>query len=131
MVGALLMRPTKETPTDFFALETALHKKSIRNAPDAVAALLADDFMEFGSSGRTYTKTTIIELLKGETVDSRVTVENFESRELSPGVVLVTYVSWRPVGIDGKTRRALRSSIWKFQQDRWQMVFHQGTIIPD
>ena len=86
------MKSTEHPRADFFVLETALHKKSIRNAPDAAAALLADDFMEFGSSGRTYTKTTIIELLKGETVDSRVTVENFESRELSPGVVLVTYV---------------------------------------
>lgn len=125
------MKSTEHPRADFFALETSLHKKNIRNSPDAVAALLADNFMEFGSSGRTYTKTTIIELLKGETVDSRVIVENFESRELGPGVVLVTYVSCRPVGINGKVRRALRSSIWKFQQDRWQMVFHQGTIVPD
>lgn len=125
------MRSTEQIPTDFLALETALHKKSTRNSPDAVAALLADDFMEFGSSGRSFTKATIIELLKHETVDLRVNVENFQSRELGPGVVLVTYISSKPVGIEGKTLRALRSSIWKFQQGSWQMVFHQGTIIPD
>ncbi len=123
------MEPAKQTSTDFFALETALHKKNIRNSPDAVAALLADNFMEFGSSGTIYTKTTIIELLKGETVDSRVTVENFQSRELDPGVVLVTYISSRPVEIHEETIRVLRSSIWQFQQGRWRMVFHQGTIM--
>src|SRR6185312_3999677 len=123
------MRSTEQTPADFFALETALHKKNIRNAPDAVAALLADGFMEFGSSGTIYTKATIIELLKGETVDSRVTVENFQSRELGQGVVLVTYISSKPCGIHEETIRVLRSSIWQFQQDTWQMVFHQGTIM--
>jgi hypothetical protein len=25
--------------------------------------------------------------------------------------------------------RSLRSSIWKFMDDRWQMVFHQGTVL--
>lgn len=125
------MRPAKQTPTDFFALETALHKKNIRNSPDAVAALLADDFMEFGSSGTIYTKATIMELLKGETVESRVIVENFQSHQLGPGVVLVTYIASKPVEVDGKTLRVLRSSIWQFRQNRWQMVFHQGTIMPD
>ena len=125
------MRPAKQTSTDFFALETALHKKNARNSPDGVAALLADDFMEFGRSGTIYTKATIIELLKGETVDSQVNVENFQSRELGPGVVLVTYISSKPAGIHEATIRVLRSSIWQFQQDRWQMVFHQGTIMRD
>jgi hypothetical protein len=125
------MNSTEQPSTDFFALETALHKKSVRNSPDAVAALLADDFMEFGRSGTIYTKATIIELLKGETVDSQVTVENFQSRELGPGVALVTYISSRPVEIHEETIRVLRSSIWKFQQDRWQMIFHQGTIMRD
>jgi hypothetical protein len=61
------MNSTEQPSTDFFALETALHKKTVRNSPDAVAALLADDFMEFGRSGTIYTKATIIEFLKGET----------------------------------------------------------------
>ena len=125
------MRPAKQTSSDFLALETTLHKKNVRNSPDAVAALLADDFMEFGRSGTIYTKTTIIELLKGETGDSQVTVENFQTRELGPGVVLVTYISSKPAGIHEVRIRVLRSSIWQFKQDRWQLVFHQGTIMRD
>jgi hypothetical protein len=39
--------------------------------------------------------------------------------------VLVTYFS-RTTDEAG-SRAALRSSIWKRDGDRWQMLFHQGT----
>ncbi len=101
----------------FFELETALHRKEIRNSPDAVSALLADDFVEFGRSGRVWDKASIIESMQKEELDEKVTVQDFAARELSPDVVLVTY----------KTASALRSSIWKRFGEKWQMVFHQGT----
>jgi len=107
---------------ELFELETSLHKKEIRNSPAAVAALLADDFTEFGSSGRVYDKPAIIELLRHEAVapDQKVTVENFAVRELSPTIALVTYLS---------SKSTLRSSIWRLSNSRWQMIFHQGTRI--
>ena len=107
---------------ELFELETSLHKKEIRNSPAAVAALLADDFTEFGSSGRVYDKSAIIELLRTETVaaDHKVTVENFVVRALSPNVALVTYLA---------SKRTLRSSIWRLSDSRWEMVFHQGTRV--
>ncbi len=114
------MKASSQRTSEFFELETALHKKSVRNSPKAVAKLLADEFVEFGSSGRVFDKMTIIDMLKNEVVDLQVTVANFGARELTPGVVLVTY----------HTSSALRSSIWQFMDGRWQMVFHQGTRIP-
>ena len=38
------------------ALEQALHRPSVRGSTEAVAALLADDFVEFGRSGGVYDK---------------------------------------------------------------------------
>lgn len=114
------MRISGQRTNEFFELETALHKKNLRNSPEAVAKLLADEFMEFGSSGRVFDKTTIIEMLKNEITDLQVTVANFDARELTQGVVLVTY----------HTSNSLRSSIWQLMDGRWQMVFHQGTRIP-
>jgi hypothetical protein len=74
-------------------VETALHKKEVRSSPQALAALLAEDFIEFGSSGRIFTKAAIIEALKNESVDQPIQVEDFQVRELSPEIALVTYIA--------------------------------------
>jgi hypothetical protein len=111
----------------FFALETALHKREVRNSPKEVYELLADEFVEFGSSGRVYDKPAMIKALNNETSDPQITVEEFTVRDLAPDVVLVTYKS-KPAGSQVIT--ALRSSIWKRIDSRWQVVFHQGTRVP-
>jgi len=114
-----------------FELETSLHKLQVRNTPEAVAGLLADDFIEFGSSGRIFNKVAIIEALKAEVVDQHVVVENFRVRELGPGVALVTYVASKPAGGGPTGVRTLRSSVWQHADHTWRMTFHQGTRIPD
>jgi hypothetical protein len=103
----------------FFKLETALHRKQVRNSRAAVSELLADEFIEFGSSGRRFNKSQIIDALEKEESEQQVEVEDFVAQELAPAVVLVTYVV--------KNSGTLRSSIWKSIDGRWQMVFHQGT----
>src|SRR5690348_2200111 len=110
----------------FFELETSLHKTHVRNCADAVSALLADDFIEFGSSGRVWDKSSIIASMQREKLDQQITVEDFAARELAPDVVLVTYASQN---VAGKQLRfpTLRSSIWRRFDGKWQMIFHQGT----
>lgn len=91
----------------FFQVEISLHKKQIRNSAEATSALLADEFVEFGSSGRVWNKSSIIESMRREEADDQITIEDFVTTELAPDVVLVTYVS-------NKTGAStLRSSIWK------------------
>ena len=72
----------------FFQLETSLHKRQIRNCADATSALLANDFVEFGSSGKVWDKSSIIASMQTETMDEPITVEDFEARELASDVVL-------------------------------------------
>jgi len=101
----------------FFELETSLHKRSVESA----SRLLAEAFIEFGSSGRVWNKDSIVEGMRREQADQSITVEDFAARELAPDVVLVTYISKKDAG------SALRSSIWKHHEGKWQMIFHQGT----
>ncbi|WP_409295597.1 DUF4440 domain-containing protein [Peribacillus sp. SCS-26] len=86
--------------------------------------LLADEFMEFGSSGNTYDKKAQLEA-SGRTDGGviKFTVTEFKLDMLASDIVLATYRTYRHH--DGK--HALRSSIWKHSGGSWQMHFHQGT----
>ena len=105
-------------------LEEQLLEPEVRASAERVSALLADDFVEFGSSGQVFDKKQIIELLRQGTPTKR-SLSKFESTMLSDNVVLVTYRATRsskpPV-------HSLRSSIWRLSNGQWQMVFHQGTL---
>jgi hypothetical protein len=109
-------------------LEEELLKQSVRGSPEAVGQLLADDFIEFGRSGGVHRKDEVIGSLAAEgggAVKVR-TASDFDLKPLADDVVLLTYRSLRQ-GADGQELHTLRSSIWKFIEGRWQMVFHQGT----
>jgi hypothetical protein len=106
-------------------LEERLLRSDVRRSPTALGDLLADDFVEFGSSGRVFDKQQIIDALHQESARSPRSVLDFRTSVLGPRVVLATYrLSWS----DGEvSQHSLRSSIWKLVGERWQMIFHQGT----
>lgn len=104
------------------SLEEQLLQPGVRKAVKEVNTLLADDFIEFGSSGRIYNKRQVIEGLASEPIVQR-TLYDFQAKVLSPEAILVTY---RLLNHD-KKKYSLRSSIWKFNAGAWQMLFHQGT----
>jgi len=125
--------PREELNEELFrSLEQRLHRSEIRSMREAVNELLADGFLEFGSSGRVYNKLTTMEALAAETVTSPPPeVFDFSVISISPDAVLVTYRSFRHPTEKSAGRQTLRSSIWKSIDGRWQMLFHQGTVIPD
>jgi hypothetical protein len=110
-------------------LEERLLQPDVRSSPRAVADLIADEFVEFGSSGRVFDKPQIIAALRGEPPVHR-SLSEFKSSVLAPGVVLVTYRIAGQASPGGSPQHVLRSSIWKLIDGRWQMVFHQGTLAP-
>jgi len=96
-------------------LEEQLLRPEVRASPDQVSRLLADDFMEFGSSGRAYDKAEVMAGLAAEQplpAGLRILASHFETKILAAGA---------------GPARSRRSSIWKLMDGRWQMVFHQGT----
>ncbi len=114
-----------ELSTHLRGLEERLLDPTIRSNPNAVAALLTEDFREFGSSGRVYTKPEILDALANE-APVALHLTDFTCQLLSPGVALVTYRSHR-VHPDGQATSALRSSLWLHGRDGWRLHFHQGT----
>ncbi len=95
-----------------------------------VEKLLADDFIEFGSSGCIYTKPAVIDGLQSELALKRG-LRNFKAQTLAPDVILLTYIAmtYNDTGVENSS--SLRSSIWKLIDGSWQLFFHQGTPIPD
>lgn len=110
----------------FLQLEEALLRANAKNIGEA-ANLIADDFREFGSSGRVHTKSDVLEYLKLPR-DSKWQIEEFEVQILSPEAALVTYriIETKP---NGETKTSMRSSIWQQRDETWQLVFHQGTRV--
>ena len=104
-------------------LEQQLLDPNFRDTQD-VALLLADDFIEFGVSGCIYNKRLVLESLRSEQKINRSMLD-FKIVELSSDVVLATY----KVVNHSTSKVSLRSSVWKLIDNRWQMIFHQGTSV--
>ena len=111
-------------------LEESLLDPTNRRNSDLVSTLLTDDFLEFGSSGRTFDKSAIIEELRNEPQHHTARLSDFVIRPLAPEVMLVTYRTTRRDSSGQIIHQAQRSSIWINRNGTWQITFHQGTPIP-
>lgn len=111
-----------DDPTDeLIALEHALWRAQTRFDPAFMEWILADDFGEFGRSGRVYARADTL-AVDGDAIDARL--RDIEVDLITEDVALVTYVSEvRHDALD----LANRSSLWVRRNDRWQLRFHQGT----
>ena len=105
--------------------EKILLDSSARKDAQLLQKLLADEFVEFGTSGRIYNKKLIIERL-GKEEPYYVEALNFRAVALASDVVQLTFKTRRK-NEDGSYSASLRCSIWKLNGAQWQMLFHQGT----
>jgi len=89
--------------------------------------LLHAEFIEFGRSGKVYSRSDVIEALLTETEPAIVSADQFALRRLTRDIALLTYrtANVRPDG--SLDRHTLRSSIWQHSPLGWQASFHQGT----
>lgn len=108
-------------------LEESHLQPEVRSSPEALGTILAEDFFEFGSSGRVWDRQTILEDVPGE-APFRWSIEDFVVRLLAPGVALTTYRLSTGSFEGTDVRTTLRSSVWVQREGRWVMVFHQGTV---
>lgn len=98
--------------------ETALARRNPAGIEGGLGGLIAEDFVEFGASGRVWDPKSIEQVLAAPPAE--IAIEGFEIAELAPDVVLATYRTGAP-------RPANRSSIWVRRAGRWVLRFHQGT----
>lgn len=109
------------------ALELELLSPLVRGSEARLDGFLADEFVEFGSSGRIFDKQSIMRL-----IGRAEPTENFEIKEFrlvtsSEDTALVSYSCDARGDAGDISRRSNRSSMWISRSGRWQMIFHQGT----
>jgi len=105
-----------------FALEQELALVGHHPGPERLEQLIADEFVEHGSSGRIWTKAQLLEVMPKWPVVQRE-VSEFSAEALAENLALVRYRSLR------MGQLSLRASVWKRQPRGWQIVFHQGTPV--
>ncbi|WP_417703138.1 DUF4440 domain-containing protein [Rheinheimera aquimaris] len=104
-------------------LEQLLVQPATRLSADLLNRYLADDFYEIGASGRCFGKADVLERLPTETPPV-ITQQDFECRVLADGLAQLTY---RATIQRDTVAYSIRSSIYRFYGENWQMIFHQGT----
>lgn len=106
-------------------LEQSLWIAETRFDPDYMEQVLAPDYIEFGRSGRTYSRSELLAVPAAEIV-ANLPLKDFKVQQVTADVFLVTYISevrYEQVQI------ANRSSVWSKASGRWQFHFHQGTPV--
>ena len=79
------------------ALERHLLQADVRASESELNKYLADDFVEFGASGRVWNKEGIIASLMDENAQSAYILEadSFSPKQLADDIVLLTYKCYR------------------------------------
>jgi hypothetical protein len=115
------------TEVELRTLEEHLLRAEVRGSAQSLEAMLADEFVEFGSSGRAFDRAAIIASLAGES-GFQWRIDDFVVRTLAPGVALTTYRLSAWSASETQARVTLRSSVWVHRAGHWTLVFHQGTV---
>lgn len=107
-------------------LEIELLQPETRRSKERLNELLADDFFEFMQSGGSSNKESIIASLPSSP-EEEIEVREMEAKELSKENILLHYIADRIEIESGKKKCTLCSSVWQKRDEKWQMVFFQGT----
>ena len=113
-----------ELGTHLLRLETALVNRNPAGVEGGLPDLIADDFLEFGASGRTWDADDVREEVASPGEGPDMALDDVSLTRLAADVALLIYRVGAP-------RPANRSSIWVRRGGRWLMRFHQGTLRPD
>lgn len=106
-------------------LEQLLVQPASRLSVQLLDRYLADDFYEIAASGRCFGKADVLERLPTEQPPV-ISQQDFNCRVLAEGLAQLTYRATIQRA-DCDPSYSLRSSIWRFDGESWQMIFHQGT----
>ena len=89
--------------------------------------MMAPEYWEIGASGGRYDRDFILEHLRQHApVDAAAagwTTSNMACRQLGLDTFLMTYE------LNQAGRLTQRSTIWRWTNGDWQILYHQGTLI--
>ncbi|WMJ81653.1 DUF4440 domain-containing protein [Clostridium sp. MB40-C1] len=109
-------------------LENDLLKLEVRKSAQKINDILANDFIEFTSSGCEYHyKSGDIFQRENDNNQLLWQIIDFQIRQLSEDCILAMYKVIKHDELNENKKYTLRSSIWKCIDEKWKMIFHQGT----
>lgn len=121
--------PSQELCEHLKRLETSLHTVAVRSDQARLGDLLHDEFVEFGRSGKVYSKRDVLQEFQDYSQPFDIVSRDFQFAQLGENAVLVTYRSAHLDSNRKEHRQSLRSSIWQKADRGWVMRFHQGTAV--
>lgn len=108
--------------------EPVFHGPSWRSLADFDDAV-APDFWEVGASGRRYSREHVRAVIEQRIAappdESDWETSEFQVRAMGASVYLLTYTLAQG---DRVTRRL---TVWRRRENRWTVMFHQGTVVAD
>ena len=104
-------------------LEESLWKRETRFNEAYMRSILAEDFFEYGRSGKIYNIDVSLSAPDQE-INAKLPLKDFSIHEIDEKVVLITYIS--EVQYD-EMEIGNRSSLWLKTDNGWKLKFHQGT----
>lgn len=104
-------------------LEESLWREETRFDRAYMDRILAPDFVEFGRSGRVWTRKDTLATPRRR-IRARLPLARFAIRMLGEDVALITY---RSEGLEDDLEVGNRASLWRRSDDGWKLEFHQGT----
>ena len=110
-----------ELQDHLYSLEERLLHPDREADRKALIPLFADEYREFCTSGRVFNRQQVIDVLL-TSPPRPATIHHFYMAQLAENVVLATYRATTSVAVSH------RSSLWVFRDNRWQLLFHQGTF---
>lgn len=119
----------QELKQSIYDLENRMLQPEIRNSKVKMGELLSEDFFEFCSSGNVYFFRE--DDFKDNIQESNgfsCEIKEFDIKVLTPDVILATYKVIKHHETSGNMKYSLRSSIWKYVDGQWKIIFHQGTL---
>ena len=107
------------------SLECSLLANTVRTDKKYISELLDEHFKEYTSSGKVYCYKPG-DIFEESFEEISIIEPSFEVISVSPEIALVNYKTLK-ISKD-KEIETNRSSIWKKTDNKWKIVFHQGTI---
>ena len=108
-------------------LEVSMHQPEVCSDPVRLDGLLHESFFEVGRSGRSFTRSEILEDLMSEQRPAAVWSQDFVVESISEDIALLRYKTAHIESDGMMSRYTLRTSMWQHVQGEWKIRFHQGT----
>ncbi len=113
----------KKLESMILQLEEDFFNAGICNDRSIIEDRICRDFFEYGKSGAVHTREDVIHSLINMKENRNVKIYDFKIDLLKEDTVIAHYKSYET----DLNQYALRTSIWRKEDLKWKMLFHQGT----